>query len=109
MVEKSILTTHGQLCIFTRVNHLTANPGKTMRLLTVLEVAKMCGVAAPSIMRWVKVGHFPAPIKLGNPNKRGPVRWRSNDLDEWLASHDTTKQFCLREAIDEPKLGPETD
>lgn len=30
--------------------------------------------------RWVRNGHFPAPIRLG-PNSVG---WRARDVEEWL-------------------------
>lgn len=40
------------------------------------------GVSEPTIWRWVKRGHFPKPVKIG----QRAVAWRKTDLDAWEAS-----------------------
>jgi hypothetical protein len=39
-------------------------------------------VAPATIWRWVKLGTFPAPVKLGGPQT---TAWRVDELDAWDA------------------------
>ncbi len=42
----------------------------------------------PTLWRWVKLGMFPAPVRLG-PNL---VAWAKADVDTWIASRTTTTE-----------------
>lgn len=56
-------------------------------LLTDREVAQKLGMAPASLRRWRVNGQGPRFIKLGRPQAPGaPVRYRQEDLDEWLSS-----------------------
>jgi prophage regulatory protein len=50
-------------------------------LLSAAESAEMAGVAKRSWWRYVSSGKAPAPVRLG-----GAVRWRRNELAEWIAA-----------------------
>jgi len=41
-----------------------------------------------TLWRWVKLGMFPAPVRLG-PNL---VAWAKADIDTWIASRTTTTE-----------------
>ena len=50
-------------------------------------VLKMTGLGRSTIYRWIAVGSFPPPVRLG-PRA---VAWRWSDLDRWTQSRDTTQ------------------
>ena len=52
------------------------------------EVERRLGVTASTIYRWIREGHFPAPVKLG-VGPSGRVRWRAADVDGWLDARGT--------------------
>jgi len=49
-------------------------------LLTAKEVAGYFQVSVRTIRRWRRSGRFPGPLQIG-----GSLRWRANDLHDWLA------------------------
>ncbi len=51
------------------------------KLLTVKEVAELCGVSTRTITRMVDAGKMPSPVRLG-----GAVRWNREELEAWIAS-----------------------
>ena len=57
-----------------------------MQLLTKREVAAKIGVHPESVMRLVRAGRFPKPVRLGGDGPRFRVRWPENEVDDWLAS-----------------------
>ena len=62
--------------------------GDAPRLLARLPmVLKMTALGRSTIYRWIAVGAFPAPVRLG-PRA---VAWRWSDLDRWTQSRDTTQ------------------
>lgn len=56
----------------------------TDRLLTARQVADRLGVTAETILRWTRRGDLPG-FKLPG----GAIRFRSADIDAWLATHAT--------------------
>jgi prophage regulatory protein len=52
------------------------------RMLRIAETCRIAGVSNATIWRWIKLGCFPAPVKLG-PNSVG---WRESAVREWLES-----------------------
>ena len=46
------------------------------------EVQELLGVSRPTLYRWLKLGTFPRPIKIG-PQK---IAWRRADIVEWIAN-----------------------
>lgn len=55
-------------------------------LLLPSEVAKMFRVSERTLSRWVSVGEFPQPLKVGNTR-----RWKRSDLDSLIqarSDHD---------------------
>ena len=53
----------------------------TGQLLTAREVAGLLGVSAETVLRWTRRGEVPA-LRLPG----GAIRYREDDLDEWLRS-----------------------
>ena len=75
-------------------------------LLTVNDVAKRMKLSTRSIWRLVDAGSIVSPNKIG-----GSIRWRSTDLNLWLASHSseeerTQKKLSKNQMID--RLDPDT-
>lgn len=54
----------------------------TSKILRGKEVCAIMGVSEQTISRWVKVGSFPAPLKLG-PRRIG---WEQSAVESFLAS-----------------------
>lgn len=53
-----------------------------MTFIRISEVLQRVPVSRSTIWRWVKVGKFPAPVKLSERI----TAWRLDDVDAWLAS-----------------------
>ena len=51
-------------------------------LLREARVLERVDISRRTLWRWVQAGQFPEPVAVG-PNA---VRWRSDQLDEWLAA-----------------------
>lgn len=50
-------------------------------LLRQREVVQLVGFDVSTIYRKIKTGNFPRPVNIGERS----VRWRSDDIREWLA------------------------
>ena len=61
----------------SRVSGHTAKPGKLQRLCVVEE---RTGFKKSSIYAGVKMGTFPAPVRLS----ARAVAWREEDIDRWI-------------------------
>ena len=48
------------------------------------QVVKLFQFSRPTLYRWMKEGNFPQNVKLG-PNM---VRWRTSDLEAWIAEKE---------------------
>ena len=46
------------------------------------QVEAATGLARSTIYKWVKLGQFPAPVKLGVRQ----VGWKSTDVQNWIQS-----------------------
>lgn len=46
------------------------------------ELSKLLEVSRQTIWRWVREGHFPAPVRLGP----SCTRWKLSDVKAWEAS-----------------------
>ena len=57
-----------------------AFPGR--RLLTIEEVVSLTGVCRSTIYKWVGMGLFPAPRRVG----ARIVRWLEEEVEAWRAS-----------------------
>lgn len=55
-------------------------------LLSRPDVEKYTGLSCSSIYRLMRLGRFPAPIKVGLRK----VGWRESDLTSWVNSRDTS-------------------
>ena len=56
------------------------------QLLNKAEVAAKIGVHPESIMRLVRAGRFPAPVRLGGDGPSFRVRFIENESDAWVAA-----------------------
>jgi predicted DNA-binding transcriptional regulator AlpA len=54
-------------------------------VITKRRVAAMIDVTTRTIDRWVSLGTFPSPLRLGN-GVRPRVRWRRSDVEAFLSS-----------------------
>ena len=61
------------------------------RLLTARVVADRLGVSTETVLRWTRAGKLPA-IRLPG----GAIRYRPADLEDWLASRETTSSTSGR-------------
>ena len=68
---------------------MTTKPQTAAKLLTVPEVAEICGIAPETVRRMTDRGAMPAPVRLGRA-----VRYRLSDLESWIQSgcHDLSKR-----------------
>ena len=55
------------------------------RILRFAEVLEVTGLARSSLLRRVKDGTFPAPVRLGGDRSRA-VGWLRSEVDEWITS-----------------------
>lgn len=53
-----------------------------MRLLRMTEVVELVGLKRAAIYGYIARGRFPRAVQVG----RRAVRWRSEDIEGWLAS-----------------------
>ena len=60
---------------------MNTKPQTAAKLLTVLEVAEICGIAPETVRRMTDRGAIPAPVRLGRA-----VRYRLSDLESWIQS-----------------------
>lgn len=51
------------------------------KLLTIRELAELCGLSTRTIFRLVDSGKVPQPIRLGKA-----IRWNSEEVEKWIAS-----------------------
>ena len=58
-------------------------------LMTRAEVQDFVKHSTTSIYRLIRLGQFPPPIRIGV----SAVRWRPEDMREWLDSRPTTKEL----------------
>ncbi len=49
-------------------------------LMTIKDVAKLLQTSDRSIRRWISTGDFPPGIQIA----AGSVRWKREDIDNWL-------------------------
>jgi excisionase family DNA binding protein len=61
------------------MSHVPADPTPN-RLLGTLEVADVLGLSQRSVRRLRRQGKLPPGIEVG-----GTIRWRSEEIEEWLA------------------------
>ena len=52
------------------------------RLLRREEVESRCGIGRSTIYRWMRLGRFPEPVKVG-PRA---VRWPESEIEAWLTT-----------------------
>lgn len=62
-----------------------------MKILRIKSVIDMTGIPRSSLYRFIKNGHFPAPVKLG-PRAAG---WPESDVLAWLAGRQSAARLSL--------------
>lgn len=60
-------------------------------LMTKKEVAARLNMHPGSVMRMVRAGTFPRPLRTAG-SWRGPVRWRAEDVEAWIIERVTAAQ-----------------
>lgn len=66
------------------------------RMIRIAEVLRTTGVSTATLYRWIKDGHFPAPVKLG-PNS---VAWRASVVRDWIDSRQPVANELSRASGD---------
>ena len=56
-----------------------------VELLSIQEVANVCGVSQRTLYRLMKSETFPARVRLGE-SKRGVVRFQRSEIEAWIAA-----------------------
>ncbi len=64
---------------FIRISELTSAPGRNGRPARQGRLPVSCA----TIWRWVKLGEFPKPVRLGPQ----VTAWRMEDVERWEADH----------------------
>ena len=59
-------------------------PTVEIKLLRIADVLETTSMSRSTLLRLIKTGRFPAPLKVGGPNGRA-VRWLREDIEEWIA------------------------
>lgn len=59
-----------------------------MKLLTTREAAEYLGYAKQTLNQWRSDGTGPKYLKNGKPGSPGGVRYKQEDLDEWMQKND---------------------
>ena len=54
-------------------------------LISIAEVAELCGVKPMTAYRWMWSGALPNPIRLGN-GKHKTIRFYKHEIEAWLAN-----------------------
>jgi excisionase family DNA binding protein len=60
-----------------------ATPKPTGGLLTIDQVADLCGSSLRTVHKWLKTNAIPAPIRLG-AGPRGAIRFRQTEIETWI-------------------------
>ena len=55
-----------------------------MQMLTCRDLQELLKISKATIYRWMEADKFPKPLHLG----ASMVRWRSTDIEKWLADKD---------------------
>ena len=61
---------------------MSLNPTPQPTLLRRPQVQQRTGLSRSSLYRFIKDGHFPAPVPLGARS----VAWLESDVSDWIAS-----------------------
>ena len=59
----------------------TSNDQLADVLLDISAVAELCQVSQRTVLRWVRQGYIPQPLRVG----RRLLRFRRDDISAWLA------------------------
>jgi predicted DNA-binding transcriptional regulator AlpA len=62
--------------------HSTTIPDTIVELLTLREMAALCGVSQRTAWGWATAGISPPPLKIG----KGTVRYSRRAYEEWVAA-----------------------
>jgi excisionase family DNA binding protein len=73
-------------------------------LVTARSVAELLGVSTETVLRWTRRGELPA-VRLPG----GAIRYRPNDLDEWLEQRTTTRAERMKYLYDLPMTAKARD
>ena len=57
-------------------------PIPPFQLFRLSKVAHLVGVSKRTIQRWIAVGYFPSPYKIGPST----VAWRADEIQMWIES-----------------------
>jgi predicted DNA-binding transcriptional regulator AlpA len=64
------------------VERRVESPADGPLLINAEELARLLNTSERSIWRYVSAGDIPKPVRLG----RGTVRWRYEEIREWIAA-----------------------
>lgn len=53
------------------------------------EVEQICDCTTSTLYRWVRLGHFPEPIRIGIRS----IRWRRAEVEHWLDQRPRASAF----------------
>lgn len=61
------------------------------QLLSKAEVAEKIGIHPESVMRLVRDGNLPKPIRIGGAGKTNRVRFVETEIEDWIAAKMATR------------------
>ena len=59
------------------------------RILRLEEVTRTVGLSKSTILRRIRHGQFPRPVRLGGPDTQA-VGWRHSEVMKWVAKREKT-------------------
>ena len=60
-------------------------PTRPERILRIGDVCALVGAPETSLRRWINMGHFPRPVKIGPKDSQGTASgWLASEVAEWL-------------------------
>ena len=60
----------------------------TTKLLRLSGVLDAVGIKKSCLYEWVRLGKFPAPVRLGVRS----VAWRQSDVDAWIEARESARE-----------------
>lgn len=77
------------------IGHAMPGPGRLLRLREVRHIVRL---SRSAVYRRIQAGEFPRPVRIGPK----AVRWRTEDIEAWLAAHPTRRPSSVVRPIPRP-------
>ena len=77
-----------------------AAPAYPDRIMRIGDVCALLGVRETSLRRWIKVGHFPPPMKIGPKDSQASMSgWLASEVADWVGRCKTRRDITADNTI----------